>query len=58
MDTGVALATIVIFFALSYNGIHLIWGGNTISNNTLDSASTPYLKAAKGAFFGKGPGEF
>ncbi|KAJ7834593.1 OPT oligopeptide transporter protein-domain-containing protein [Mycena olivaceomarginata] len=28
LDTGVAFATIVIFFALSYQGIKLVWWGN------------------------------
>lgn len=58
LDTGVALATIIIFFALSYNGIKLVWGGNTIGSNTYDNKSVPYLKVAKGSYFGKGPGEF
>lgn len=57
LDTGVALATIMMFFALSYNGIKLVWGGNTIGNDTFDSKSVPYLKSAKGSYFGKGPGE-
>ncbi|KAJ9094171.1 hypothetical protein QFC19_008021 [Naganishia cerealis] len=58
LDTGVALATIIIFFALSYNGIKLVWGGNTIGSDTYDSKSIPYLSVASGKHFGKGPGEF
>lgn len=58
LDTGVALATIIIFFALSYHGIKLVWGGNTIGSDTYDAKAVPYLKVAKGSYFGRGPGEF
>jgi hypothetical protein len=52
METGTALATVVIFFALSYQGIKLVWWGNTD-----DSNSVPWLKVPPGSHFGKGPGE-
>ncbi|KAL8286132.1 hypothetical protein RQP46_004620 [Phenoliferia psychrophenolica] len=58
LDTGVALATIIIFFALSYNNIKLVWGGNTIGNDTADTKGTPWLTVAKGQHFGPGVGEF
>ncbi|KAI5271242.1 OPT superfamily oligopeptide transporter [Aureobasidium subglaciale] len=58
MDTGTAVATIVIFFALSYHGIKFNWWGNTVGGDTDDSNSVPWLKVAKGEHFGKGPGEF
>ncbi|THW60314.1 OPT superfamily oligopeptide transporter [Aureobasidium pullulans] len=58
MDTGTALATIVIFFALSYHGVKLKWWGNEVGGDTDDANSVPWLKVAKGAHFGKGPGEF
>ncbi|KAA8573358.1 hypothetical protein MFRU_053g00120 [Monilinia fructicola] len=58
MDTGTAIATIVIFFALTYHNIELKWWGNTVGSNTYDADSVPYLKVAKGSHFGKGPGEF
>lgn len=41
MDTGVAFATIIIFFALSYNSIKLVWWGNTVSDDTCESPLGP-----------------
>lgn len=58
MDTGTALATIIIFFALSYNNIEFNWWGNTVGSNTDDANSVPWLKVPAGGHFGKGPGEF
>ncbi|CAG8215240.1 unnamed protein product [Penicillium olsonii] len=58
MDTGTAIATIIIFFALGYHAISFNWWGNTVGSNTMDSNSTPWLTVAKGEHFGKGPGEF
>lgn len=58
MDTGTALATVIIFFALSYNNIKFNWWGNTVGDNTYDSKSTPWLKVKTGGHFGKGPGQF
>ncbi|KAJ7362691.1 OPT oligopeptide transporter [Mycena albidolilacea] len=58
LDTDVAFATIIIFFALSYQGIKLVWWGNTVNSTTFDGKSVPWKKMAKGAFFGPGPGEF
>ncbi|EIM86107.1 OPT oligopeptide transporter [Stereum hirsutum FP-91666 SS1] len=56
LDTGVAFATIIIFFALSYNKISFDWWGNTIE--TMDTKSTPWKKVIKGQHFGPGSGEF
>ncbi|QSZ35659.1 hypothetical protein DSL72_006781 [Monilinia vaccinii-corymbosi] len=58
MDTGTAIATIIIFFALTYHGITLSWWGNRVGSNTYDANSVPYLKVSPGEHFGKGPGEF
>ncbi|CAG8973878.1 hypothetical protein HYALB_00003656 [Hymenoscyphus albidus] len=58
MDTGTALATVLIFFALSYNNIEFNWWGNTVGEDTYDSKSVPWLKVKNGSYFGKGPGEF
>ncbi|KAK6083432.1 Glutathione transporter 1-like protein 2 [Seiridium cupressi] len=58
MDTGTALATVIIFFALSYNNITLTWWGNTVGSDTDDSNSVPYLTVPDGSYFGKGPGQF
>ena len=58
MDTGTALATIIIFFALGYHSIQFNWWGNTVGSDTYDSNSVPWLKVSPGGHFGKGPGEF
>lgn len=58
MDTGTAIATVIIFFCLSYTGAKLTWWGNTVGSNTDDANSVPWLKVATGHYFGKGPGEF
>lgn len=58
MDTGTALATVIIFFALSYNGITLDWWGNSVGSNTDDTNAVPYLTVPDGSYFGKGPGQF
>jgi hypothetical protein len=58
MDTGTAIATIVIFFTLSYTGAKLVWWGNTVGKNTYDAKSVPWLTVPKGEHFGRGVGEF
>lgn len=58
MDTGTAIATVLIFFALSYTGTTLNWWGNTVGSDTDDSNSVPWLKVPDGGYFGKGPGQF
>lgn len=58
MDTGTALATVIIFFALSYQNVTLKWWGNTVGSDTDDAKSVPWLTVPKGQHFGKGPGEF
>ncbi|KAK1765150.1 glutathione transporter 1 [Phialemonium atrogriseum] len=58
MDTGTAVATVLIFFCLSYNGVVFSWWGNTVGANTDDAKSVPWLKVPNGGHFGKGPGEF
>ncbi|GAA5840029.1 hypothetical protein JCM11251_006590 [Rhodosporidiobolus azoricus] len=58
LDTGTALATIIIFFALTYNGIVLSWWGNNVGSNTMDAEGTPWKTVAKGTTFGPAIGEF
>jgi hypothetical protein len=58
MDTGTAIATIIIFFALGYHSITFNWWGNTVGSNTADANSIPWLTVPKGGHFGRGPGEF
>ncbi|KAJ5290707.1 uncharacterized protein N7443_010960 [Penicillium atrosanguineum] len=58
MDTGTAIATVLIFFALGYHSIAFNWWGNTVGANTDDEHSVPWLTVPTGGYFGKGPGEF
>jgi hypothetical protein len=58
MDTGRALATVIIFFCLSYTGTVFNWWGNSVGSNTDDANSVPWLRVAAGKYFGKGLGEF
>lgn len=59
MDTGTALATIIIFFSLSYTGAKLVWWGNTVGGNTMDKLAIPWLSLTGNAtHFGKAVGEF
>lgn len=58
MDTGTALATIIIFFALSYHNVVFNWWGNTVGADTDDANSVPWLKVSPGGHFGRGAGEF
>lgn len=58
MDTGTAIATVLIFFALSYTSTTLSWWGNNVGSDTDDSNSVPWLSVPVGGYFGKGPGQF
>ncbi|KAK4233060.1 OPT oligopeptide transporter protein-domain-containing protein [Achaetomium macrosporum] len=58
LDTGTALATIIIFFCLNYTNTTFKWWGNTVGSDTDDAKSVPWLQVPKGGHFGPGPGEF
>ncbi|KAJ5946528.1 Tetrapeptide transporter OPT1/isp4 [Penicillium verhagenii] len=58
MDTGTAIATIIIFFALGYHAVTFSWWGNNVGSNTDDANSVPWLTVPTGGYFGKGPGQF
>lgn len=58
MDTGVALATIIIFFTLSYTNTHFSWALNNVGKNTYDAKGVPWLKVKNGTHFGPNVGEF
>ena len=59
LDSGVAVAVIIIFFALEYpangtigqNTIQ-VWWGNTVSFNNADGRAEPLQKLAPGGTFG------
>lgn len=53
IDTGTAIAGILIFFAVSYPGYSFPdWWGNTVYANTLDAQGVPYLPMPESGFFG------
>lgn len=56
-QTGVALAAVVIFFAVSYHGADIDWVGNS-PDKGCESKTCTLLKVPKGEFFGPQPGTF
>ncbi len=52
LDVGVALAGIIIFFALSYPGVTISWWGNNVNSNTADGLGTPYKSLPETGYFG------
>lgn len=57
IDTGRAIAGIIIFFAVSYPGYSMPdWWGNTVYADTLDAVGVPYLPMPESGFFGPANG--
>ncbi|RTE84970.1 hypothetical protein BHE90_000470 [Fusarium euwallaceae] len=56
-QTGIALAALVIFFAVSYHGADINWIGNNADSGCEVEACTR-LKVTEGEFFGPQPGTF
>lgn len=56
-QTGIALAALVIFFAVSYHGADINWIGNSADSGCEVDACTR-LKVPEGEFFGPQPGTF
>lgn len=57
IDTGTAVAGIVIFFAVSYPGYSMPdWWGTTVFANTLDAVGVPNLSLPASGFFGPANG--
>ena len=54
LDSGLAIALIVIFFALQFpkGGINLNWWGNTVWQNTADFLGLPLITLEPGKTFG------
>lgn len=54
LDSGVAIALIIIFFALQFpkGGIEFNWWGNTVWVNTADWNGTPFITLEPGQTFG------
>ncbi|KAF2090068.1 small oligopeptide transporter, OPT family [Saccharata proteae CBS 121410] len=57
LDTGTALAGIIIFFCVSYpGGVFPDWWGNTVYANTDDANGVPYLDLPSAGYFGPANG--
>ncbi|KAH8120611.1 glutathione transporter [Phellopilus nigrolimitatus] len=54
LDSGVAIAIIIIFFAVQFpkGGFELNWWGNTVWSNTADYDGTPFITLEEGQTFG------
>ncbi|CAK7273386.1 hypothetical protein SEPCBS119000_005627 [Sporothrix epigloea] len=58
LSTAIALAGIIIFFALDYHKTSLNWWGNSISSVGCEHKACTRLTLPKGEHFGPGVGEF
>lgn len=57
-SSGIAIAAIVMFFALQYNGLELSWWGNDITSAGCEGRACTLLTLKEGGRFGPGPGQF
>ncbi|OAA56306.1 Tetrapeptide transporter, OPT1/isp4 [Niveomyces insectorum RCEF 264] len=57
-SSGLAIAAIIIFFALQYNDIELDWWGNNVVAEGCEAKACPLIQLPKGEHFGPGVGEF
>lgn len=52
LDSGVAIASVIIFLCVTYPGAKLEWWGNTVWKKTLDYNSTRFYDLSQGETFG------
>lgn len=52
LDSGVAVATVFIFFCIMLPAGQLIWWGNTVFMKTADGRGTPWRPLPEEGFFG------
>ncbi|KAF9893303.1 hypothetical protein FE257_011733 [Aspergillus nanangensis] len=52
LDSGVAVATVFIFFCIMLPAGPLIWWGNTVFKDTADGKGTPWMALPEGGVFG------
>ena len=57
-SSGIAIAAIVIFFALQYNAIELSWWGNDVNSIGCEGDWCPRFTLGEDEIFGPGPGQF
>lgn len=52
LDSGVAVATVIIFFCITLPAGSLSWWGNTVYSNTADGKGTPWKGLPPEGYFG------
>ena len=52
LDSGVAVATVIIFFCITLPAGSLSWWGNTVYQQTADGKGTPWKGLPDRGFFG------
>ncbi|KAJ7488401.1 OPT-domain-containing protein [Mycena latifolia] len=57
-SSAIAISAIVIFFAVEWPNVNIIWSGNTRPFEGCDGNGCTRLTVPDGGFFGPGPGEF
>ncbi|KAJ7133961.1 OPT oligopeptide transporter protein-domain-containing protein [Mycena crocata] len=57
-SASIAICAIVIFFAVEWPGVEIIWSGNTRPFEGCDANGCARLPLPDSGFFGPGPGEF
>lgn len=58
LDSGVAVATVIIFLCIILPGGKLDWWGNTVYSHTADGKGTPYMKPPAAGYFGPAKGSW
>ncbi|KAI9925291.1 hypothetical protein ASPWEDRAFT_176882 [Aspergillus wentii DTO 134E9] len=56
LDSGVAVATVIIFFCITLPAGSLSWWGNTVFSNTADGKGTPWKSVPAEGYFGPARG--
>jgi hypothetical protein len=52
LDSGVAVATVIIFFCIMLPAGQLHWWGNNVYRNTADGHGTPFKPLPPSGYFG------
>ncbi|KAJ6565020.1 OPT-domain-containing protein [Mycena vulgaris] len=55
---AIAISAVVIFFAVEWLDVEIVWSGNTRPFEGCDGVACPRLPIPDSGFFGPGPGEF
>ena len=56
--SGIAIAAIIIFFAISVPGVEIVWWGNTVSSQGCEGEACRRLDIPEVGYFGPAPGTF